>query len=295
MADDIHILEDKPPTLDQAVRRCTRLSTLPQVATNIARASADPNLGARDLARIVESDPALSAKVLQTVNSSAYGLRMRIASIDRAVAYMGFRAVRSLAMTASVSAIFKQDRAVGPYRRHGLWTHMVTVGIAARMIAARWGKHQFEEVYLAGLLHDVGIILEDQYIHPWFERAMVALRPGVNLVDIERSVFGLDHTELGARVGEEWRLPPEILAAVRHHHAPEQYSGPHAEILACVVLGNLLASNRGACSVGLNLLGPSPWAQDTLKLSIHDLRVLFEDLQSETQRCNDLFSILGGT
>ncbi len=277
-----------PIPLDTAVRRVTELSTLPQVAMRIVEAARDPALGTAELSRLVESDPSLGARVLRAVNSAAYGLRTKAATVQRAVTYLGMKAVANLATTAVIADLFRQPASLGRYTREGLWTHMVSTALASRFIALRSGMGAFEEAFLAGLLHDVGLILEDQCFHKHFREVMEKLNPSRPLVEQEQRVLGFDHTLLGARVGERWHFPEEVLAAVRHHHAPDGYHGPHLPVVDAVAQANLLCTLKGRGSVGVNLLTPQIGSLGRLGLTVEDLKVIAEDLDEEFKRHAEL-------
>lgn len=143
-----------PPTLDSVVRRIDEISTLPHIALQVMEVANEPGSSAADLKDVVEGDAALSARILRCVNSSAYGTRTKVTNLQHAIAYLGLKQIRNLAITASVSELFKKEEAVGSYLRSHLWRHLVSVGICARLIAMRRQFENFEDVFLAGLLHD---------------------------------------------------------------------------------------------------------------------------------------------
>jgi putative nucleotidyltransferase with HDIG domain len=271
----------QPLPLDTALRRVHQLSTLPQVAIKIVQMVHDPALGGGDLARAVESDPALCARLLRCVNSAAYGLRFKITTVHRAVVYLGFDAVRNLALTAAVSRIFQKPLRLKGYNRLRLWQHMVSVAVCARMTARRAGLAQFEEAFLAGLLHDVGLILEDQYLHSHFVAVIESLGHNRSLLEMEQKVLGFDHTLYGELVAETWKFPESVVAAVRHHHTPQNYTGPHQQIVACVALAEFLCSVRGRPEVHGTPLVPCPHAFAVLQLDAEGLKVLCADLDRE--------------
>jgi HD-like signal output (HDOD) protein len=156
------------PTLDQLIRQIDEISTLPYIAMRIIEAVNDVNTVASDIKQVMEGDPALSARILRCVNSSAYGLSTKITNLQQAITYLGLKQIRNLAMVVSVSNMFNKKECIGPYLRSNLWKHLVGVGICARLISMRLGYPNFEDCFLAGLLHDIGIILEDQYVHKHF-------------------------------------------------------------------------------------------------------------------------------
>lgn len=282
---------DSTAILEKLVRRIEDISTLPQVATRVMQVANDPNSTAAQMKAVMEGDAALSARVLRCVNSSAYALRIKITNLQQAIAYLGLKQIRDLAMAASVSDLFRGDGNVGPYRRVDLWRHFVAVGLCARLIAMRRKVAGFEDAFLAGLLHDIGIVLEDQYAHVLFTRVIGRLDQSRILSDVEREVLCFDHTTLGERIAETWRFPEPVRAAIRHHHASVTYRGEHIDIVRCVEVANLIVTLKDMPSVGLKLVKHSPPALAGLALTGSDVAVLSEDLDREFSVHSSLFQV----
>jgi putative nucleotidyltransferase with HDIG domain len=278
-------------SLDTAVRRVHELSTLPQVALQIIRMVQQPLMGAAELTRAIEGDPALCARLLRCVNSAAYGLRFKINTVQRATAYLGFKTVRNLALTNTISDSFRKELRLEGYSRLGLWQHMVSVAVSARMIARRVAVIDFEEVFLAGLLHDLGLILEDQYLHEQFVAVVESLDGTRPLPEVERQVLGFDHTVYGQRVAEIWKFPDTALAAIGYHHTPETYSGPHERVLACVALAELLCTLKGRPEMQRAPIAPCPRVLEILGLDIEGLKVIRDDLDQEFAEHSTLFQV----
>ena len=251
----------------------------------------DPNSGAADLKQVIEGDVALAARILRCVNSSAFGVRVKITNLQQAIAYLGMKQIRNLAVTASVNEMFKKDEALGTYRRSRLWQHLVSVGICARLIAMRRKFSNFEDVFLAGLLHDIGIILEDQHAHEPFACAIRSLSGAKSLAEAERAYLGFDHISLGERVAEAWGFPASARAAIRYHHAAEACRGPEADVVRCVEAGNLICSLKGISSVGVQLVQFSRATLNALSLTRDDIAILAEDLEQELACNASLFQL----
>lgn len=277
--------------VDKVAKRIDGISTLPHVALRVMEVANDDRSGAADLKAVLEADPALSARVLRCVNSSAYALRTKVTNLQLAIAYLGLKQIRNLAVTASVSDIFKKDEQVGSYSRAGLWKHLVSVGICARLIALRQRLPEFEDTFLAGLLHDIGIILEDQHMHNPFCQMIQSLSPSKTLAECEREHFGFDHTQLGERVAELWKFPQAAQAAIAYHHASVVYRGEHAPTVRCVEVANLICTLKGVSSVGVNLLRSSRAVLDAMSLSKEDIEVLASDLDHELELHANLFTL----
>lgn len=279
------------PTVEAVARRIEEISTLPHVALQVVRTASDDSSSAADLKKVMENDIALSARILRCVNSSAYALRTKITNLQHAITYLGMKQIRNLAITASVADLFKKDEKIGQYRRQDLWRHLVSVGICARLIAMRRKIGDFEDAFLAGLMHDIGIVLEDQHVHAPFSRLIQSLDGDKTLIEAERSQLSFDHTTLGEMVAEQWKFPDLVRAAIRHHHASVLYRGPAIQIVRCVEVANLLCTLKGITSVGLKLVRTSLPAIEGLSLNRDDLAVLAEDMDTELKQNAGLFTV----
>lgn len=279
------------PTLANLTRQIQEVSTLPHVALRLIEVANDPNAGAGEMKQILEADVALSARVLRCVNSSAYAIRTKVTNLQHAIIYLGVKQVCNLAMTASVSRLFEKDDKIGCYNRKALWRHMIAVGICARLIAMRLRFSDFEEVFLAGLLHDIGIILEDQHVHSPFVDIINRLRPEDSLRELERQQLGFDHTILGNRLATAWRLPNCVVDTIRYHHDTTRYNGKYASTVRCVELANFICSLKGMSSIGLHLVEFPRSSMLALALGKEDLVVLANDLDRELLNSQYMFQI----
>ena len=273
--------EQEKPDLETVIRRIDEISTLPNIALRVMEVANDPDSGAAEVKEVMERDAALSARILRCVNSSAYATRAEITSLQQAIAYLGLKQIRNLAVTASVSELFKTDDKIGPYCRSELWRHLVSVGICARLIAMRRKVDNFEDAYLAGLLHDIGIVLEDQHVHELFSTVVQSLDGTKTLVEVERTHLGFDHTTLGGKVAEAWGFPEAVKAAIRYHHTSVGYKGAAIAIVRCVEVANLICTLKGIPSVGLKLVKISRPALAGLSLTKEDIAVLANNLDDE--------------
>lgn len=273
--------EHDQPSLDTVVRRIDEISTLPHIAISVMEVANDPKSNAADMKSVIETDAALSARILRCVNSSAYATRTQVTSLQQAIAYLGLKQIRNLAVTASVSELFKKDDKIGTYSRSQLWRHLVSVGICARLIAMRRKMNNFEDAFLAGLLHDIGIVLEDQHAHEQFVITVNSLEETKTLTDVERSRLGFDHTTLGDRVADKWGFPAATKASIHYHHASINCRGEHINTVRCVEVANLICTLKGISSVGHKIVKFSKPVLAALSLTKEDILVLAKDLDQE--------------
>lgn len=279
------------PALEDILKRSVTITTLPQVALRVMEVARDPHSGARELKAVVEGDPALSARLLRRVNSAAFGLTTPVTNLHQAISYVGLNQIRNLALTISVSEVFRHEARCGPYTRSGLWRHLVSVGICARRIAARCRFADFDDAFLAGLLHDIGIILEDQHAHETFACVMGGLVPGRELIVSEREQMDCDHVALGVAVAGQWRFAESIRTVIAHHHAAHACTGPGAHLARCVEAANIICSLRGITSVGMNLVRANVETFRALGFHREDVIVLAADLDREIDRNRHLFEV----
>lgn len=275
--------------VEDVAHRIDEISTLPTVALRVLEVAG--NSGATDLKVVVESDRALCASVLRCVSSAAHGLRHEITSVDQAIAFLGSDRVRDLAVSAALVDLFHPAQSLATYDRQRLWRHLAATGICARMIAARTRIPGFENAFLAGLLHDIGIILMDQHCTDSFRQIILSLTSQTTLCEVERKHLGWDHTELGFQVGTIWRLPKGVLQCVRHHHAPDDDNAPLEPLLHCVSIANLVVTLRGYSSVGIGLIHPCKKSLEVLQVTKDDLTVFLTDLDREMELSKEIIDL----
>lgn len=199
------------------------LPTLPEVAIRILKLVEDPDTTVRDVVKVIESDASLVAQLLKLVNSPLYGFRSQITSVERAVVLVGFYSVRNLALGISVLNAFRGRMS---QELKGLWRHSIEVGCVAKVLCEAFpvplavAELSSSDVFTWGLLHDVGR-MSLHYLHGDSYFRSVLCGEGLDLtegMERERSIYGVDHAELGASLLEEWGLPAQAAAVVRLHH-----------------------------------------------------------------------------
>ncbi len=289
---DTPIVEARPQgTIEEIAEQISDVSTLPHVALRVMEVANDPDCGARDLKEVMEADVSLSTRVLRVVNSSAYAVRTKVTNLQQAIAYLGSKQVRNLAMTASVSRLFQQDETIGRYQRLGLWRHLVAVGTCSRLLAMRLRMKNFEDIFLAGLLHDLGLILADQHFHRAFTNLMLHVEEGKPIYQHERNDLGFTHCQLAGEIAKKWRFPDGVVMAIVHHHSSVMYHGEHIDTVRCVEVANLVCTLKQMSSIGINCLRVPQATLNALGLSKNDLVVLGEDLDRELKANQVLFQM----
>jgi HD-like signal output (HDOD) protein len=259
---------EQQQALDRLFTRIGEVSSLPISAARIINIANDESSGPSDLISAVESDPSLAVRVLRTVNSTFYSIRNRIADLKTAVSLLGMKEVRNLALTVHVSRMFAARGDYRTYRREALWQHLVAVAATSRLIAEVSEAAPRDDAYVAGLLHDIGLILLDQHLRRQFKSVLDGLEHYPSTIAAERSVLPFDHCELGCAVLRRWNLSESIAAAAGFHHDPQRHAGPHLKMVCLVALANYLCTRSDFSSLGVNNVAP-PGDDVYRELNIH--------------------------
>ena len=247
LAADASPTEEANGSLDAALAKLPGLPTLPQTALQILTLAKNPEAGADDYYQLISVDPALSVRVLKVVNSSFYGLSRQVDSIRQAIVLLGPKAVRNIAVASSMHKVFFTQRHGMHFDPQSLWTHSVTVATAARCIADRVDFPGPDTAFLAGLIHDIGVIAELQMDRPRFlvMNDLAAEQSETPFRAIEEQVFGVDHETFGAALCRVWNLPEHLEAVVGFHHHPQDRSDDHRTLVSIVHVADILATRSG--------------------------------------------------
>lgn len=230
---------DPQHVVANAIQEISHIATLPEITLKIVELVEDPTSTAQDLHNIIANDPALCSRILKVVNSSFYGLPGQIGSINRAIVLLGLNAVKNIAISASLAKLFRSGQLCANFSARDLWVHAVATAATAKMIADALKLGAPDEAFLAGLLHDIGIMVELQYdrnklIEVFNEVSGKGGVPTVDMREVERRIFGADHQQFGKGLCEKWKFPKSFAAVTGYHHNPlELESG--ARSLACLV------------------------------------------------------------
>lgn len=229
-------------TPSQIALALDRVKPIPQIALKIIRMIRDNQHSFEDMAVEVRQDQVISAKVMRLCNSALFSGKTEVDSIDRALVLLGEKRFLQLVVSASVEEFLSQTGQGYSLCKGGLFRHALGTGILCEALAALTGKAPLDLAYTAGLLHDIGKVVLDQFIQkasPFFYRRTQL--DGATLITVEEEQFGISHTETGGQLAERWSLSENLIDAIRHHHHPED-AKVHDDLCHLVYLADLLIS-----------------------------------------------------
>ena len=239
--------EDNHDQVVQAIiGEISHIATLPEITLKIIRLVEDPESTAQDLNKVISNDPALGARILKVVNSAFYGLPGQIASINRAIVLLGLNAVKNIAVAASLAKLFRGGQICPAFSARDLWTHSIAVATGTRLLAHKAGIGLPDEAFLAGLIHDLGIMVEVQTRRSQFAKAIeAAADESMTLREAELSTIGVSHEELGAALCQTWKFPMSFVYVTGRHHRPWELAEEHRPLTSLVHMADILSAKHG--------------------------------------------------
>jgi putative nucleotidyltransferase with HDIG domain len=219
------------------------LSTPPMILQSVLNLVNSPDSSAKDLAEVILRDPALTARVLRVANSSFYGYYKKVATVHQAVMIMGLNAVKYFILSITVLNQLSNQKNNSKINHKYIWAHFLEVACAAKNVAAATNYNQPEEAYVAGLLHDIGIILLEYHFPEEYKNVLKLVAKGKTVQEAECEIFGLDHQEVGGYLTNFWNMPAVISDAISKHHINnESEIAGLSEIAKIVALADCMAN-----------------------------------------------------
>ena len=231
--------------VQRAMSEISHIATLPEITLKIIKTVEDPKSTASDLHEIIANDPALCARILKLVNSAFYGLPGQIGSINRAIVLLGLNAVKNIAIAASLAKLFRGGRISPNFSAKDLWKYSIAVGAAVRLLAEKVGRKLPDEAFLAGLMHDIGVVVELQAERVKLVEALeLKDREGISLLQAEQKVMGATHQDFGRALCDKWKFPKSFAYVCGFHHTPMAVERDIRTLVALVHVGTILAARH---------------------------------------------------
>jgi len=273
------------------------LPSFPQVAAKLLEISKDETGSLTDLSKIVETDPGISVKVLEIVNSAMYGLGRKVTALSEAVVFLGLDEVKKIAIGMTVfEKLFKSGNAE-LFNRLLFWRHCLSVAVLSMELARATHYPDPEEAYIAGLLHDIGKIFLDIRGKNNYDDYIRELSTSTGpIIEKERSFMGMGHDDIGAFFCSQWKLPEKLVIAVKYHHQTFEHLSlkPEEKLLTSIVsLANFLCWTQGIGS--FDIIRPPvlpPEVEKTINMEKIDVPHCIQTMNKEVENISKFYHFI---
>lgn len=257
---------DPNQKLSAILNRVNELAVLPHVVYKVLELSGSADSSTIEMERAIVVDPGFSSRILTMANSAYYGLPRKVTSIKDALLFLGFKAIRQLAMTVGVYDMFVGKTDTASLRRRTWWRHSVDSAVCAKWLSMEFRSLPSEDAYTCGLLHCIGKSLLDRFGEEDYEQIGQMMAQGKTLVECEQELYGCTHVEVAQVASTKWGFPDELVCGLDYVSLP-QPDEPYLKYRATVALASQIADFAMAGSANTeeaeqrNLC---PWALEAL-------------------------------
>jgi len=278
----------------RVIENIDHLPSLPSIIARLLKVVNSPDTSAEDAAELIEKDPALTSKMIRLANSAFYGIPRSISSVSSAVVILGFNTIRSLVLSASVMKLFTSTKHA--FDKDRFWKHSIVTAMAAKAIVRHFMSVKMmdpESAFCAGILHDIGKLIFNEYAHEDYKAACELARSGnMSLLDAENQALGTNHAAIGKILADKWALPLDLEYSLVYHHDPSQ-TDQILDLVATVHCADQLAHKAGAGLWENEQVNPE-WSEcrDILKINDSDHARIYESLSESVEKANEFLSII---
>lgn len=202
---------EKRKEVKRKLRKMEGLPTLPPIVQKLNTMIEDERISLSQIAEVIEKDQVITSKILRLANSAFYGFPKKISTVKNALMLLGLNVVKILITTLSIFEILHKEDV-------GLWEHSVGVAACCKIMAEELGLKDPQEIATAGLLHDLGRVIEKVGFREEYSKIIELINSGKDPLQVEEEVLGINHAEIGASLMRLWNLPDRLIEAVEAHH-----------------------------------------------------------------------------
>src|SRR5574344_2108693 len=263
------------PDIEELIKNIEDMPAMPNVIMKALNVARDDDSSIKALADIIRYDQTLITKVLTLVNSAYYGFPQQINSIDRALSLIGMIKAKNIIVTVAMKPMFTH------HEDKELWEHSIRCAVGCEHLASHLKFMDSDEAFVIGFLHDIGKIIFNIKDARTNLKVKEMADNGGDIIEIERTFFGIDHAQIGALLAKKWGLPILLTNAIKYHHTPNLSSIPAACSLV-YLMDKLVAENFSSENLDDEII-------KNLNINIAEPRILRENI---IQRSNILLQEL---
>jgi diguanylate cyclase (GGDEF)-like protein len=277
------------------IRQCPNLPSLPSVAVQVLDLAGKANVDIAEIARVISKDPALSTKILRTVNSSFYGRSQHVSTISHALVIMGLQSVKTLVLGFSLVNNLSKTKTKG-FQHLVYWRRSIYSATAARTFASKLNVVQQEEAFLAALLQDIGMLVLSQVLGQRYSEISERGPTHQELIKVETQDLGMTHAEVGALLAEQWKLPPVLVTPIGSSHSAASAADPALKVLTQLVqLSGWCADIFVEENPGASISQVHAFCAQNFKIDDAGCDQILGEIAAKTKEVASLFEINLGT
>jgi len=221
------------------------IPVFPKGAIEFMKLVQNPDVSIKQIGKFIEKDTALATKILKLANSPYYSRGFKIRTIHQAVSLLGMEIIKNIVISMNIIKMFPIKVGGKSFDRKLFWNHSTATAYIASYLTTRFKLYNSGEVYTSALLHDVGKILMNQFFPDEYNKVVkLAINENRNYLEIEKEIFGLNHSEFGFEIAKKWSLPLEIQEVIRYHHELDDQI-ENKVIVSLVGFANLFSKQIG--------------------------------------------------
>ncbi len=276
---------------DALIRNIRMLPPLPAAVDKLCKLASNTNSDVFEVAQVISGDHALTAKLLKVVNSAFYSLSQKVSTIFQAVIILGYREIRSIAMGFSVMSISKSLLLNACIPIEEFWKHSLGTAILSKKIAKKFRYKDPEEVFVAGLLHDIGkLILMDYSLKEYSDVLQKTELLKHRLYEVEQKTFGIDHAKAGEKLCQYWKIPSNVCTAIGNHHTPSLAKEGN-EITFFIQMADCLTKRKSIGFTGDFAETETPFPQTPFTLTLEEMENLSSQLEEEMLKMEAFYNV----
>ncbi|MDR4508673.1 MAG: GGDEF domain-containing protein [Candidatus Brocadiaceae bacterium] len=240
----------KDEVLNRVLKSAT-VSTLPSIASKLISITSNEETSSSDIANLILKDASLSTKILKIANSAFYSFPYKISTVHQAISSIGINSIRSLVLSFSFLSM-KNNNKKDLFDYEKFWEQSLSTAVAAKLIMARIGTKNPEEIFIAGLLQDIGELILARSFPEQYHQVLSCVSNGEqDIIKLEQEIIGADHTFIGYEITTNWNFPNGLKIPILYHHCPETYKGNDKKLKTAInviylslLIKNIMYSNK---------------------------------------------------
>jgi HD-like signal output (HDOD) protein len=218
------------------------LPPMPVVMTELIDVLHSDTADFRTIGNIISKDPSMTMNVLKIANSAFYGLPYNVTTVEQAMRMLGINEIASLCISCATNRSLKAPPGVKTVDFEAFWKHSVATGVFGKILSRTLNIRRGENLYLAGLVHDVGVVILDRFKHEVYNEIVdLTFKENIPILEAEQRVMGASHDTVGGWLMEKWKLPEVFLDVTRYHHNVNDAPEKNKVVVALISLADQLA------------------------------------------------------